>query len=161
MPACILQAWTTCTQYVNMKDANRGMVLRILHENVVELHGLKKAKSLTPLEKVARTHALMLYQTIRMFDGDITLNSQADKDFPLLDDWVNDLCKIRDNLMDEAIMDEETIRSQPPESWEVCVPDKQINLWRLTITLLSGGSSRRVSDEPAYLATALSLFGSS
>ncbi|KAI1660191.1 hypothetical protein F4813DRAFT_387057 [Daldinia decipiens] len=105
---CILQAFSVCVLYTNQTEANRGFVLRVLHENI---HNLKTTK-------LARVHALLVYQTIRMLDGNATLGQQADGDVPLLEAWNEELHKIRDNLEDFAELDVAEIRNKPPESWE-------------------------------------------
>ena len=71
----------------------------------------------TPQEKLARAQALFLYQIIGLFDGDVTLRSNADRNMPLLQDWLDELCKIRDNLGMPGIMNDR----DPPRSWEVCL----------------------------------------
>ncbi|KAI8632254.1 hypothetical protein F5Y19DRAFT_356678 [Xylariaceae sp. FL1651] len=118
MPRWMLQAFSVCLLYTNQTVSNRGVVLRVLHENVTDLKNTASAMTLTPQEKLARVHALMFYQTIRMFDGDITLGQQADDDMALLESWNKDLCKVRDNLDDLAEADIEIVRQNQPESWE-------------------------------------------
>ncbi|KAI1643939.1 uncharacterized protein F4817DRAFT_348403 [Daldinia loculata] len=117
-PPCILQAFSVCVLYANQTEANRGFVLRALYENVHNLKITVSGTSLTPREKLARVHALLVYQTIRMLDGNATLGQQADEDVPLLEAWNGELRKIRDNLEDFAELDVAEIRNKPPESWE-------------------------------------------
>ncbi|KAK9775011.1 putative Aldo-keto reductase [Seiridium cardinale] len=118
MPHWILQAFSMSVLYAHKNDSNRGMVLRALHDNVKSLHESASGSALKPQEKLARVHALMLYQLMRMFDGDITLGSQADNDTGILDSWLAELYRIRDNLDSESEIDEAELRNQPPESWE-------------------------------------------
>ncbi|KAK6063942.1 hypothetical protein SCUP234_13205 [Seiridium cupressi] len=118
MPHWILQAFSMSVLYTHNNDSNRGMVLRALHDNVKSLHESASGSALKPQEKLARVHALMLYQLMRMFDGDITLGSQADNDTGILDSWLAELSRIRDNLDSESEIDEAELRNQPPESWE-------------------------------------------
>ena len=121
MPQFITQAFCMCVLYAHKTDENRGLMLRVLHDNVTSLLSSSKATSLTPYEKLARVHALIFYQIIRMFDGDITLGQQANNDFNLLEAWIDDLRKLRDNLTDCVGLDEATLRNNPPQSWEVRV----------------------------------------
>lgn len=37
----------------------------------------------------------------------------------MLSGWLDELCKLRDNLQDLAMLDQATIRERPPVSWEV------------------------------------------
>ncbi|KAI0539265.1 hypothetical protein GGR58DRAFT_500330 [Xylaria digitata] len=117
MPRWMLQAYTMCLTYTNQTAANRAVVLRVLHDNVADLKATASNTALVPQEKLARVHALMFYQTIRMFDGDVTLGQQADDDMALLESWNKDLCKVRDNL-DDLSNKENSVREHPPESWE-------------------------------------------
>jgi hypothetical protein len=119
MPSWVLQAFSLCSLYTSQTSANRGVVLRVLHENVTDVKTTAGNMTLTPQEKLARVHALMFYQTIRMFDGDITLGQQADDDMALLESWNKDLCKVRDNMDDLVDKDTEFVRGHQPESWEV------------------------------------------
>lgn len=126
MPGCVLKAWTTCSQYTADESgvaAHRGMFLRVLHENVTELHSSGTSSHSnnknTAIERLGRLHALMLYQTIRMFDGDITLSSQAANDMPLLEGWAADMLTLRDNL--DGVVEGGGERPPPPETWEVRV----------------------------------------
>lgn len=73
----------------------------------------------TPVDKVARTQALFLYQIIRLLDGDVTLRAMGEKDTPLLHRWLGELCKMRDNLEDCAHHGGLTDRQQPAKQWEV------------------------------------------
>ncbi|KAH6646556.1 hypothetical protein BKA67DRAFT_411295 [Truncatella angustata] len=114
----ITQVFSTCVLYTHVNSSNRGMVLRVLHENVTNLLESASGTNLVPQQKIARVHALMLYQVIRMFDGDITLGTQADADVAILMSWIDDLCTVRDNLKEESGMRDSIIRSRPPESWE-------------------------------------------
>lgn len=118
-PRWILQAFSVCVLYTNQTPATRGYVLRVLHEHVTSLVETASGTAFTPRDKLARVHAMIVYQTIRMFDGDISLSQQAQDDIPLLEAWTNELGKIKDNLEDLVDADASEIRSKPPESWEV------------------------------------------
>ncbi|KAL7628597.1 hypothetical protein AAE478_000112 [Parahypoxylon ruwenzoriense] len=118
VPRWIFQAFSVCVLYTNLTEANRGLVLRALHENTIDLVRAAGGTALTPREKLARVHALIVYQTIRLFDGDITLGQQAENDMPLLETWTNELGKLRDNLKESADMDVAGVRGNPPKSWE-------------------------------------------
>ncbi|KAK7752734.1 hypothetical protein SLS62_005286 [Diatrype stigma] len=117
-PQVILQAFTVCMLYANRTNANRGIILRVLHDHVTRLRASSRVTALTPLEKLARVHALIFYQTIRLFDGDISLGQQAQNDFKLLEAWIGDLLNLRDNLSNCEYLDTPAIRNNPPQSWE-------------------------------------------
>ncbi|OTB07605.1 hypothetical protein M426DRAFT_19937 [Hypoxylon sp. CI-4A] len=117
-PRCILQAFSTSVLYTNQTEAIRGLVLKVLHENATDLVQSARGTSCTPRERLARVHALIIYQSIRMFDGDVTLGQQAENDLPILEDWTSELEKLRDNLEEYTELDAAEIRNKPPDSWE-------------------------------------------
>ena len=113
MPSSIRSCFTASALYSNMTSSNKTSVFRVLCQSLNELKGQQLAN--TPQEKLARVQALFLYQIIGLFDGDVTLRSNADQNMPLLQDWLDELCKIRENLgMPESMID-----PKPPRSWEV------------------------------------------
>lgn len=116
-PQCILSCFTTCVLYNNRTPANTAMVIRALHGNVRELLDNETGRTtVTPTEKLARAQALFLYQIMRLFDENITLRSQAEMDMPVLETWLGELCKIRENLGD---LEDDGARHQKPVEWEV------------------------------------------
>jgi hypothetical protein len=121
MPDCILNCFSLSCLYANVTDQTRSTVCRALQQNISQLLDASSLAVVanTPMERLARTQSLFLYQTIRLFDGDITLRSQAEQDMPLLLAWTGDLCKIRENLGDLWGVDERVLREMPPSSWQV------------------------------------------
>lgn len=103
-----------------MTSSNKASVFRVLCQSLNELKQQQQLAN-TPLEKLSRAQALFLYQIICLFDGDLTLRSNADRDMLLLQDWLDDLCKTRENLRTQERAD---IRGGPnlPISWEVGTP---------------------------------------
>lgn len=119
-PRCIISCFTGCVLYANRTRANTPMVMRALHGSVRELLDAESGRVVvTPVEKLARTQSLFLYQIIRLLDGDVTLRAQGEKDMPLLQRWLGELCKIRDNLGDLAQLGDGVMREDPPKDWEV------------------------------------------
>lgn len=97
------------------------MVMRVLHSSVRELVDTEAGRVVaTPAEKLARAQTLFLYQIIRLFDGDVILRAQGEKDMPLLQTWLGDLCRMRGNLGDLAEFENGVVRKKPPKiEWEV------------------------------------------
>ncbi|CRK26914.1 hypothetical protein BN1708_000700 [Verticillium longisporum] len=137
-PRAMLTAYSVATAYANRTDANKAWAFRLLCEAADELVGRPgrsqpkdegapqvpqlemtvPAQFLTPMDKLARTQALLIYQQIRMFDGDISLRAQAEHDMGVLEDWLGDLERYRDNLAEQWLLEESTLRERPPRSWE-------------------------------------------
>lgn len=119
-PQCILSCFTVNVLYANRTQANTAMVMRALHSSVRELVDAEAGRvGATPVEMLARTQALFLYQIIRLLDGDIFLRAQGERDIPLLQTWLGDLCRVRENLGDLAQFGDSVMRKQPPREWEV------------------------------------------
>ncbi len=98
-----------------------AMVMRALSDSAREFVEAEAYNVVpTPIEKLARSQALFLYQIIRLFDGDVTLRVQGEKDMGLLKTWLGELCRIRDNLGDLALLEYASVREQSPVEWEVC-----------------------------------------
>ncbi|KAK5655091.1 hypothetical protein OQA88_5990 [Cercophora sp. LCS_1] len=118
-PDSILSCFATCVLYTNRTPANTPMVMRSIQENASELVRTEATRliAMSP-EKLARAQALLLYQIIRLLDGDVALRAQAERDAPVLVAWLGDLCKIRDNLGTVSRMDEDAMTSEPPKEWE-------------------------------------------
>lgn len=97
------------------------MVVRALHASAKELVDVETCRVVaTPVEKVARTQALFMYQVIRLLDGDVMLRAQGERDLPLLFAWLRELCKVRENLGDLAQLGDGAVRELPAQEWEVC-----------------------------------------
>jgi hypothetical protein len=119
-PSCIVECFSVNVLYTNRTPTNMAMVMRALQRNVMELVGSEtRHATVMPVEKLARTQALFLYLVIRLFDGDITLRAEGEKDIQLLQTWLNDLCKVRRNFGDLAGSGDSATNVQPPKEWEV------------------------------------------
>ncbi|RYP82956.1 hypothetical protein DL770_005469 [Monosporascus sp. CRB-9-2] len=118
-PHCILSCFAANVLYANRTQENTAMVMLTLHSSVKELIDTEAGRIVaTPVEKLARTQALFLYQIIRLLDGDVILRAQGERDIPLLQTWLGDLCRVRENLGDLAQLGDNVMRKQPPREWE-------------------------------------------
>ena len=119
-PQCILSCFTANVLYANRTPENTAMVMRALQSRVSELVDAEAGRVVArPVEKLACTQALFLYQIIRLLDGDVILRAQGERDIPLLQTWLGDLCRVRENLGDLAQLGNSVMRNQPPREWEV------------------------------------------
>ncbi|KAB5582907.1 hypothetical protein GE09DRAFT_1167093 [Coniochaeta sp. 2T2.1] len=118
-PSCILDCFATNVLYTNRNPSNMTMVMRALHRNVSDIVRTQAVHTnATVAERLARTQALFLYQVIRLFDGDVTLRAQGEVDIPLLQTWLCELCKVRDNLGNLEESEQGLVRAEPPQEWE-------------------------------------------
>ena len=121
VPQCILSCFSANVLYANRTEGNTATVMRVLHNGVREFIDTEAGCVVaTPAEKLARVQTLLLYQIIRLFDGDVILRARGEEDMPLLKTWLSDLCRLRGNLGDLAEFENGVIRKQPPKiEWEV------------------------------------------
>lgn len=77
--------------------------------------------AIAPLQRLARTQTLFIYEIIRLFDGDIALRAQGEKHIPLLQTWLSELCCLRNNLRETAHGGE----THPP-TWKEWIFDESV-----------------------------------
>ncbi|KAI3400105.1 hypothetical protein diail_4335 [Diaporthe ilicicola] len=79
MPRAIQEAVSACALHASKNAVNTRVILRCIETKVDDLVG--STPRAEPLDALARTQALLLYQTIRFFDGDVLARSSADATF--------------------------------------------------------------------------------
>ncbi|KAF9528762.1 hypothetical protein CPB83DRAFT_883240 [Crepidotus variabilis] len=92
MPRSMQDVFASCALYQSKNETNSKFIFRYIEERVREL--ITSPTPSAPLEILARTQAFILYQLIRVFDGDISARAQADRDFPLLEPYTFSLQSI-------------------------------------------------------------------
>ncbi|CAK7227712.1 hypothetical protein SEUCBS140593_006668 [Sporothrix eucalyptigena] len=96
-PDCLQIAMMTQTTYRNRTLQNTDLILKIVEDQASKLvdeaiqNGCDPALSLSLLDQMARLHALVIYQTISLFDGDIRTRHLAEARLPLLSRWAQQL----------------------------------------------------------------------
>ncbi|KAF2500621.1 hypothetical protein BU16DRAFT_253623 [Lophium mytilinum] len=103
-PSCIQVAYTTLSAYLNRTEANTETILRIVEDRTNELlleNGVTfgdlgqenntASPQLEVLDHLARIHALFVYHTISLFDGDIRSRSLAEPRCHVLNRWVSQM----------------------------------------------------------------------
>lgn len=78
----VLDAYSSCALHLTRNAANSATISSIIESRVSELITSKQQN--TPLECLARVHALILYQTIRLFDDDVSCRLAAEVAMPSL-----------------------------------------------------------------------------
>lgn len=101
MPRCVQDAYTTLSTYLERTPENKMMVTRIIEDRVQQLLDDQPVDvdndeaggppSFSLGEHLARVHALHVYQTIGLYDGDIRLRHVAEDQIPTLDLWARQL----------------------------------------------------------------------
>ncbi|KAL6869109.1 hypothetical protein ACO1O0_000432 [Amphichorda felina] len=121
LPRTVMTAFCAATVYANRTPATKAWAIRMLADAACEIHaegrGGSAAAPLSPLDKLARVQALCVVDTMRMFDGDISLRHAAEKERPILLEWVRELIELREEL-EEGEPTGEASRDRPPPSWD-------------------------------------------
>ena len=116
----IVDAFSSAVLYANRNPSTEMLVFRIMDKNVTSL--IEIANNLTsrpdspPRDILACVQAMLIYQTMRMFDGDIRQRANAESLMPLFKRWTAYLTNIRDSS------DAMSNPSKMPESWDVSIP---------------------------------------
>jgi hypothetical protein len=91
-PACIQDAYMALSTYMHKTAANEPMVFRIIEERVTRLVAqglaLTDGSANDTLEYLARSQALLVYQCIGLYDGNVRLRYLAEQHIPVLETWV-------------------------------------------------------------------------
>ncbi|KAL4781769.1 hypothetical protein BJX76DRAFT_334620 [Aspergillus varians] len=85
MPRPIRTAYGVSSSACLISESNRAMIFRVVDREVLDL--LNNAEQPTLLDELARLQALVLYQTIRLFHGDLTQRAVAEQQQGLLMSW--------------------------------------------------------------------------
>ncbi|RMZ71501.1 c6 zinc finger domain-containing [Pyrenophora seminiperda CCB06] len=93
MPRSIQDAYAACALYITKNDTNAEFVGRFIMSRAEELV-TASTLSTTPIEILAQTQALMLYQIMLMFGGDVRFYAQAEALLPYLYDMATLLLPI-------------------------------------------------------------------
>lgn len=80
-PRCMQDAYTSLLCYLSKTQANEDTAMRIISDRASQLVADQEApeRHLDTFEHVARVQALLIYQTIRLFDGDIRHRHEAEQ----------------------------------------------------------------------------------
>ncbi|PCH02084.1 Hypothetical protein PENO1_039510 [Penicillium occitanis (nom. inval.)] len=82
MPRVMQDAYACCSLYMNRNPTNSKTILSIIENRVAELLALKQSND--AWDCLARLQALILYQTIRIFDDDTSALVAAELTMPAL-----------------------------------------------------------------------------
>jgi hypothetical protein len=89
LPEAICDAFTSLSAYLSRTDKTTEMVLRMMEQKadkLVETVGAME-DSTTTLESLSRVHALLVYCTIRLLDGDFRQRHKAEQHLQILHSW--------------------------------------------------------------------------
>lgn len=103
IPRCVQDAYTALSTYQNMKKSNKVIITTLLEQRIRQLLADQPSPppgassdegvgaALNTFEHLARVHALLTYQIICLYDGDIRLRHIAETQIPTLNSWLRQL----------------------------------------------------------------------
>lgn len=119
MPKTIMAAYCGAAAYTSRSPATRAWAFRAVQDATAEVHR-EGASATSPLEKLARCHALFVLESIRIFDGDIALRYASERERPLLKEWTLELLEVVKGFGDSALA--KVDMEQSPATWNVSSP---------------------------------------
>jgi hypothetical protein len=84
IPQSIQDSYAACALYIVRNDTNKDFIARFIQDYAESLVNTPLPQE--PMEILARAHALMLYQNMLVFGGDVGLYSQAERLLPCLEE---------------------------------------------------------------------------
>lgn len=119
LPGCIQHAFTATAAYFAKTAANKGLILRIIEGNCNTLLGQPEVGldagndtvASDTLHHLARTQALLIYQLIRLFDGDIRSRAKAENSMDILLSWASQLWEIASKDAESANYEKTSVTS--------------------------------------------------
>ncbi|KAJ6096629.1 hypothetical protein N7486_007375 [Penicillium sp. IBT 16267x] len=86
MPRAMQDAFACCALYMSKNETNAAVIMALFDARIIDL--ISTPEPTTTVELLARVHALILYQVMRLFDGDIRSNATAGALFASLESSV-------------------------------------------------------------------------
>ncbi|KAF2096852.1 hypothetical protein NA57DRAFT_58738 [Rhizodiscina lignyota] len=96
-PRCAQDAYTALLCYIHRTSSNERTIMQIMEDRIKQLladhdtsigNVSKDSAILDTLEHIARVQALLVYQVIGLYDGDIRLRHLAEASMPVLNNWM-------------------------------------------------------------------------
>jgi len=107
IPLAIQDALGCCALYDRKSELNQNLVYRTINQKASLLVAESLKPWSSPTEQLAALQALILYQIICLFDGDIRLRADAEKADSILTSWTQQL-KRRMQPVNAALLDDLT-----------------------------------------------------
>ena len=144
-PRYIQDAYTTLSSYFHKTVSNEQIVLKIIEDRVTRLlleNSDTDPAALDPLEHIARVQALLVYQVLGFYDGDVRLRCLAEIHIPVLYDWMRQVVEraSRATCLGSCVVSSTNQHMKSYSIYQILITTK--------ISFGSRGYSPRVSDAP-------------
>ena len=91
MPGVIHDVLGICALYGQKTERNQTLVFQAISHKAAQLTAEHTAYGLSAVEQLASLQALIIYQIIRLFDGDIRQRADAERANTILDEWTQQI----------------------------------------------------------------------
>ncbi|PNP38231.1 hypothetical protein TGAMA5MH_09802 [Trichoderma gamsii] len=117
LPKTILTAFSAATAYSSQTPQTKGWTLKVLLDAVREVHR-DGERATTHADRLARVQALLLLNSMRIFDGDLGMRAAAEREMSVFLAWVKDLIAVKNELEEGLPASAHMMRDKPPKSWD-------------------------------------------
>ncbi|KAK5987353.1 Transcription factor gsfR2-like protein [Cladobotryum mycophilum] len=117
LPKAILIAFSAASSYANRTPETKGWAMRVILDAVREVHREGERAS-TQVDRLARVQALLMLNTIRIFDGDVGMRAAAEREMSVAIAWAKDLAELRNEMEDGLPSSAHITKERLPKSWE-------------------------------------------
>ncbi|KAF2690203.1 hypothetical protein K458DRAFT_100106 [Lentithecium fluviatile CBS 122367] len=124
MPRPLQDAYAACAIYSTKTKQNEFVAFTVIESKANELLHSTEQLRWSPLDLLAATQALLIFQFIRLFDGDIRQRAAAEKAEPILQTWTERL--------KSRTTEEQTHTTETAPSWRSWIFGESV---RRTITM--------------------------
>ncbi|EHK45299.1 hypothetical protein TRIATDRAFT_221642 [Trichoderma atroviride IMI 206040] len=117
LPKTILTAFSAATAYSSQTPQTKGWTLKVLLDAVREVHR-DGERATTHADRLARVQALLVLNSMRIFDGDLGMRAAAEREMSVFLSWVKDLIAVKNELEEGLPASAHMLRDKPPKSWD-------------------------------------------
>ncbi|VUC22422.1 unnamed protein product [Clonostachys rosea] len=117
LPRTVMSAFCAATTYANRTESTKAWTYNLIAQATTDIQK-DGAKAETIMDKLARTQALVIVETIRVFDGDFSLRHSANRDRHILIEWHHELDRLREEMEMELGTPDVASRDHPPPTWD-------------------------------------------
>ncbi|KAL7932175.1 hypothetical protein V8C35DRAFT_96243 [Trichoderma chlorosporum] len=117
LPKTIITAFAAASAYSTRTPHTKGWTLKVLLDAVREVHR-DGERATTHADRLARVQALILLNSMRIFDGDVTMRAAAEREMSVMLAWVKDLILVKNELEEGLPASVLMSREKQPKSWE-------------------------------------------
>lgn len=139
-PTVIYDALSSCALYCGKNKDNETLVFGDISRKVRQLKGAMQQSFLSPIDHLASVQALLLYQIIRLLDGDVRQRADAESDEAVLMSWNEQLQgRIQPPSLSTELESSSNLQgTMTTSSWQNWIISESVRRTVLTCYMLQG-----------------------